>query len=235
MVGFCQAHAKIVSKYLTAQGFRFEIANSVDEAEFLLESAPCQTLLVSDRIEGELPLEFIFQMKRRCPTVPIILVSDAVRPAERVEAFELGADDCVSISTNPAELAARIYNAARRFHAFSSQVIEAGSLKVRLGTRKVAIGKLDLDLPNKEYRIIELLALKKGQTVSREALIQHLYEGDDEPENASKILSIMICRIRRKIDAALGDGRRQGELIVRTVRMNGYLLQDPESHMARAA
>jgi two-component system cell cycle response regulator CtrA len=79
----------------------------------------------------------------------------------------------------------------------------------------------------KEYAILELLSMRKGSTLSKEAIMGHLYNGMDEPE--VKIIDVFVCKLRKKL-ALASDGRDP----IETVWGRGYLLRDPDDVKAAA-
>ena len=80
----------------------------------------------------------------------------------------------------------------------------------------------------KEYGILELLSLRKGQTLTKEQFLNHLYGGIDEPE--LKIIDVFICKLRKKLAQATG-----GTSYIETVWGRGYVLRDPEERPAGRA
>jgi two-component system cell cycle response regulator CtrA len=78
-----------------------------------------------------------------------------------------------------------------------------------------------VQLTNKEYSIVELLALHKGKTLTKDMFLDHLYRGIDEPE--PKIIDVFICCLRRKLTHACG-----GENYIETIWGRGYSLVERE-------
>jgi DNA-binding winged helix-turn-helix (wHTH) protein len=76
-------------------------------------------------------------------------------------------------------------------------------------------------LTGKEYQILEILALRKGTTLSKEMFLNHLYGGMDEPK--LKIIDVFICKLRKKLANASGDR----DYIETTVWGRGYMLREP--------
>jgi two-component system cell cycle response regulator CtrA len=95
-----------------------------------------------------------------------------------------------------------------------------GDLVVNLDEKTVAIGAARVRLTGKEYQMLELLALRKGSTLSKEMFLNHLYGGMDEPE--LKIIDVFICKLRKKL-ANASDGRDY----IETVWGRGYMLREP--------
>ena len=108
----------------------------------------------------------------------------------------------------------------RRSKGYSESVITTGKLSVNLDTRTVEVESQPLYLTGKEYSILELLSLRKGTTLTKEMFLNHLYGGMDEPEQ--KIIDVFICKIRKKLSSATGEGN-----YIETVWGRGYVLRDP--------
>ena len=101
-------------------------------------------------------------------------------------------------------------------------MIQAGRLLINLDIGIVSIDDQPVHLTGKEYGILELLSRHKGTVVTKEMLLNHLYEGMDEPE--LKIIDVFICRLRKKLAHAAG-----GNEDIETVWGRGYVLRDPKA------
>ena len=100
--------------------------------------------------------------------------------------------------------------------------IRIGRLVVDPTSRIATVDNKRLRLTGKEFDILELLSLRKGTTVTKEMFLNHLYEGEDEPE--LKIIDVFICKLRKKVSQVTG-----GEHYIKTVWGRGYVLRDPEA------
>jgi two-component system cell cycle response regulator CtrA len=107
----------------------------------------------------------------------------------------------------------------RRSQGHSQTVIATGKLSVNLDSRTVEAKGARVPVTAREYQILELLSLRKGATLSKELLMDHLYGGMDEPE--VKIIDVFICKLRKKL-AIVCDG----EQYIQTVWGSGYRLDD---------
>ncbi len=87
-------------------------------------------------------------------------------------------------------------------------------------TRTLEVNNQPVHLTGKEYGILELLALRKGATLTKVMILDHLYGGMDEP--GLKIIDVFICKLRKKLSAATG-----GDNYIETVWGRGYVLRDP--------
>jgi two-component system, cell cycle response regulator CtrA len=94
------------------------------------------------------------------------------------------------------ELVARIHAIVRRSKGHAQSVINTDGLSVNLDSKLVEISGTRVNLTAKEYQMLELLALRKGMTLTKEMFLSHLYGGMDEPE--AKIIDVFICKLRKK-------------------------------------
>ena len=118
---------------------------------------------------------------------------------------------------HPDERFARRQDLVRRSQANS--VITIGKLSIKLDTRTVQVDGGRIQVTGSEYRMLELLALRKGRCVTRGAFMNYLYRGTDAPK--PKILDVFICRLRRKL-----SGPADVDKCIETIWGRGYLLND---------
>lgn len=151
---------------------------------------------------------------------PVLILSGLVEPDKKIKGLGFGADDYLTKPFDRGELVARIQAIVRRSQGHAHSVIRTGKLAINLDTRSVEVDGDPLHLTGKEYGILELLSLRKGQTLTKEQFLNHLYGGIDEPE--LKIIDVFICKLRKKLAQATG-----GENYIETVWGRGYALRDP--------
>jgi two-component system cell cycle response regulator CtrA len=102
----------------------------------------------------------------------------------------------------------------------NESTVRTGKLMVNLDERVVLVDDHPVHLSGKEYGILELLSLRKGTTLTKEMILDHLYGGMYEPE--VKIIDIFVCKLRKKLAQATG-----GSHYIETVWGRGYVLRDP--------
>jgi two-component system cell cycle response regulator CtrA len=152
---------------------------------------------------------------------PILILSGNDASEDKIKGFGFGADDYLTKPFHREELVARIHVIIRRSKGHSQSVIRTGKVEVNLDAKTVQVEGNTVHLTGKEYQMLELLSLRKGTTLTKEMFLNHLYGGMDEPE--LKIIDVFICKLRKKLSEATGDGSH-----IETVWGRGYVLRDPE-------
>lgn len=150
---------------------------------------------------------------------PVLILSGLTRPQAKVRGFSMGADDYITKPFDQQELIARIQAIVRRAKGFSQPTLSVGPLTLNLGSREVLVEGRAVHLTGKEYAVLELLTLRKGVVLTKEAFLNHLYGGMDEPE--VKIIDVFICKLRKKLASA---GATE---LIGTVWGRGYVLREP--------
>ena len=148
--------------------------------------------------------------------LPIIMVTARTASHEVIEGLEAGADDYVTKPADAGELAARIRALLRRTRtAGPDDAIELGAVSVRVAEGRVLRDGTEVPLTKTEFRLLCTLATAKGAVVTREQLLERVWDYDYFGD--TRLLDVHIRRLRRKIE----PDPAQPTLIV-TVRGLGY-------------
>ena len=167
-------------------------------------------------------MDVIRQLRSSKIATPVLILSGLAEADKKVQGFGVGADDYLTKPFNRDELIARIQAIVRRSKGHAQPKVQVGRLTVNLEARNAEVDDAPLHLTGKEYGILELLALRKGTTLTKEQFLNHLYGGMDEPE--LKIIDVFICKLRKKLATATG-----GESYIETVWGRGYVLRENEA------
>ena len=150
---------------------------------------------------------------------PVFILSGLSSADKKIKALELGADDYLTKPFDKAELLARIKAIVRRYKGQCESTSQFGIFTINFDTRTLDANGSQVHLTNKEYAILELLAMRKGRVVTKEMFLNHLYSGVDDP--SIKIVDVFICKIRQKLSKA-----SSGINCIETVQGYGYMLKD---------
>ena len=159
---------------------------------------------------------------------PILILSGMAGIEDKVKGLGFGADDYLTKPFHKDELVARIQAIVRRSKGHAQPVITTGDLIVNLDQKTVVIDDRYVRLTGKEYQILELLALRKGMTLTKEMFLNHIYGGMDEPD--LKIIDVFICKLRKKLANA-----SSGKNYIETVWGRGYTLREGAPEMRALA
>jgi two-component system OmpR family response regulator len=148
--------------------------------------------------------------KKRKTPVLILTARDAID--DRVCGLDVGADDYLVKPFNLSELKARLRALIRRAAGQATAEIEIGEVVLDTRAKKVYCQKKEVVLTAREYAILELLALHRGQVVSRTEIYEHIF--DETDDTLSNLLEVHVSNIRKKL----------GKDIITTRRGQGYAL-----------
>ena len=151
---------------------------------------------------------------------PILLVFDFAALEGKLKELGVSPHEYILNPVQKDELIARLHAIVQRARRPAQPVIAIGDLTVNLEQKAVDVAGTRLQLTGKEYQMLELLALRRGTTLTKEMLLNHLYGGVDEPE--VKIIDVFICKLRKKLASA-----SHGKNYIETVWGRGYLLRAP--------
>ena len=170
----------------------------------------------------------ISQMRANLIEAPICILSEVGNAASKIRALELGADDYIQLPIKAEELTARIEAIIRRASGHIASHLDIGDIRIDNRARVVFFAGNLVPLTNKEFTLLELLANRRGRTISKEGIMSQIYSGHDEPNG--KIIDVFICKIRKKLAKIRGDG---GDYIA-TVWGKGYMLRAPHAEQSAA-
>lgn len=149
---------------------------------------------------------------------PILFLADAIDSPVRIECLKNGANVCLPKKVAPSELSAQIKALLRLRHSYTTAAaIELGNLKIDLNLQQVSFNNVEIELRCKEFHILEYLILNRTRIVSKEELLDHVWEEGLLVQSNS--LEVHIRNIRLKIEIPFGVK------VIKTVRGFGYKIE----------
>jgi two-component system response regulator RegX3 len=211
---------------LQREGFRVEVARDGIEAVELFEKVDPDVILLDVMLPRMSGID-VCRKIRLTSKVPIIMVTAKSSEIDTVVGLEVGADDYVSKPYRLRELVARMRAAIRR--APDGQVVdedgdidvlEVGDVRLDIDRHEVVIRGAEVNLPLKEFELLELLLANAGRVLTRDTLISRVWGADYVGD--TKTLDVHVKRLRSKVEDEPAHPRR-----IVTIRGLGYKYEVP--------
>lgn len=208
--------------------FRVVPARNAAEALDLLGSVSPDVVVLDLGLPDRSGFEVLEEIRKKS-SVPVIVLSVREGEADKVRAFELGADDYVTKPFGMAELVARLRVALKhRFHTEGTRpALRLGDLEIDLVNRRVARGGQEINLTRTEYEILCILASHPGKVLTHDFILRNVRGGENVGD--PQYLRVYVRSLRNK----LGD-RLPANRIIRTEMGVGYRLVAPVPETAAA-
>ena len=132
--------------------------------------------------------------------LPVVAIARQIAPRDRARLLDLGADDVLTLPIDGTELAARLRAVVRRSGGFTRSVLRAGPVELHMDSRLATAHGRELHLSPTEYRVLELLILRKNTLITKSAVMDTLYGDIDEPE--IKSIDVLMHRLRKRLIAS---------------------------------
>lgn len=202
---------------LVEAGYAVDSTADGRESLDMLEATAYDVVVLDVMLPSLDGFEVVRRLRRNHHSAHILLLTARDQVADRVEGLSLGADDYLVKPFAFAELLARVQALVRRKYDQKSPCIVVADLEVDTVARAVRREGQFITLSAREYAILEYLARRAGQVVSRDAIWEHVYDFAAEPN--SNVIDVYMVHLRRKLEAG---GRPR---LLQTRRGFGYVLE----------
>jgi two-component system response regulator TctD len=174
-------------------------------------------LVLDINLPGKDGFTLIRELRAAGLEAPVLVMTARAEIEDKIDMLDLGADDYLVKPFDLRELEARLRALLRRPAGQTTSVAHFGNLSLDLANRHVEVSGTPLELGRREFRLLEILVGKLGQTVAKERLMNQIFDLDDGSLNA---LELLISRLRKKLAGASID--------IVTVRGVGYQARSHE-------
>jgi two-component system response regulator PhoP len=164
------------------------------------------------KIDG---IEVLKTLRKKGKTTPVLILTARDDTRDIVHGLESGSDDYIVKPFDMKVLIARCKALLRRSYGRVDPVIQIEDISINLTKHEVTVKKKTLRLSAMEYRLLEYLALRMGEVVSKTDIVEHLYS--HESENFSNVVEVYVSSLRKKLSADKNDE------IIHTLRNQGYI------------
>jgi DNA-binding response OmpR family regulator len=198
-------------------GFVVDIALNGVDGLHLASAGVFDAIILDLMLPGMAGKEVLANLRKNGDKTPVLVLTAKEDKSSVIALLDSGADDYLPKPFDLGELLARLKALIRRGKGQASPQLVVGDLVLDFNTRSAKRAGQTVELSPMEYRTLEYLMMRKGSVVSKEELLEHLY--DYNWEKFSNVIEVYISTLRRKIDAD------KSERLIHTLRGRGYVLR----------
>jgi two-component system, OmpR family, response regulator MprA len=209
---------ELLRRILAYEGYSVTVAASGDEALKRTLERPPDLIVLDIMLPGINGLEVARRLRAAGDNVPILMLTARDSIANRVEGFEIGADDYLIKPFAPEELLVRIKALLRRNQEERHAVLRYADVELDTGTRVAHRGAREIELSPTEYELLALFLRRPRQVLTREIILDRVWGMDFE--GSSNVMEVYIGYLRAKLEA---DGESR---LIHTVRGVGYVFKE---------
>lgn len=210
--------ASYLGELLRAEGFDTQIAGSKKEASECLLIQAFDLVLLDVSLPDGNGFSICAEIKKEYE-IPVIFLTASGDEYSVVAGLDMGADDYIAKPFRPRELISRIRSVLRRCKK-EQCILSCGDLKVNVSSATVTKGEKELFLSALEYRLLLILLQNKGQILTRNQLLEEIWDASGEYVN-DNTLSVYMKRLREKIEE-----NPQSPRLLHTIRGIGYRMEN---------
>jgi DNA-binding response OmpR family regulator len=201
---------------LREEGFTVESAADGEEGLWMAQNGQADVIILDLMLPKLDGLSLLSRLRSDDTHTPVLILTARGAVEDRVAGLNRGADDYLPKPFSFEELLARVQALRRRRYDERSPALTVGSLRIETTAKRVTLGGAPVRLTPREYNLLELLARRTGEVVSRRDIWDGLYEF--ESETSSNVVDVYIGYLRKKLD-------RPGQpSMIETIRGHGYRL-----------
>jgi two-component system copper resistance phosphate regulon response regulator CusR len=209
--------ANVIAKGLREHSYAVDVAQDGDAGLYQTAINNYDVIVLDVLLPQRDGFEVCRELRRRGNATPVLMLTARAAIDDRITGFDAGADDYLTKPFSFRELLARIRALLRRDSQLRPDVLEIADLVVDSASHRVCRANRDVPLTAKEYALLEYLARRAGQLVSRSEIAAHVW--DDSFDPFSNIIEVYINRLRKKIDSS------HSVKLLHTRRGEGYILE----------
>jgi len=209
--------AAYLRKGLVEASFTVDTADNGVDGLFLALHEEFDLIVLDVMLPGIDGFELLRRLRKEKQT-PVLLLTARDTVADKVEGLELGADDYLSKPFAYAEFLARIRSLLRRAPRAVKDVLRIADMEVDFIKRRVKRGDLRIDLTAQEFSLLQLLAERQGEVLTRTFITSQIWDMNFDSD--TNVVDAAVKRLRAKIDNSFETK------VLHTVRGMGYVLED---------
>jgi len=210
--------ASFIEKGMRQAGFTVDVSYNGTEALAMAMTEPYDVAVVDIMLPGLDGLSIIEKIRQRDIGTPVLILSARQSVDDRVQGLQRGGDDYMVKPFSFSELLARVQALIRRdkSHAKTTK-LQVGGLQMDLLKHEVYRDGIKIELPAKEYSLLEYMMRNPDVVISKTSILEKVYDYSFDPQ--TNVVDVLVCRLRNKVD------KDYEEKLIHTVRGMGYVLR----------
>jgi DNA-binding response OmpR family regulator len=209
--------AEFVARGLREAGFAVDQAADGDAGLTAATGQTYDVAIVDVMLPKRDGLSLIEELRRRGTVTPVLILSARRTVDDRVRGLQAGADDYLVKPFALEELLARVQALCRRSYGIKNPRLTIGDLEIDTATREVRRAGQPITLKPREYALLEYLALRRGEVVSRRDIETHIY--DEAVDPMSNVIDSAISVLRKRL------AQSGAPSLIHTRHGHGYVLK----------
>jgi len=210
--------AEFVSRGLQQAGFTVDQSPDGTSGLEMARKGDYGVLIVDLMLPGLDGLSVIEKLRSSGVQTPVLVLSAKRSVDDRVKGLQMGCDDYLTKPFAFPELLARV-NALLRRSFDEPPRLQIADLVVDRVRRRVERAGTEIDLPPREFSVLEYLLRNAGRVVSKVELLEHVWNYKFDPQ--TNVVDVLVCRLRNKVDRGFQPA------LIQTIRGVGYVVQNP--------
>jgi two-component system copper resistance phosphate regulon response regulator CusR len=208
--------AQVIAKGLREHSYAVDIADDGDAALYQTAINDYDAIVLDVLLPIRDGFEVCREIRAKGNSTPVLMLTARATVDDRIVGLDSGADDYLTKPFAFRELLARLRALLRRGHELHPMQLRIDSLMIDTSSHRVTRDGVDIELTAKEYALLEYLARREGQIVTRAEIAEHVW--DESFDVLSNTIEVYINRLRKKIDEP------HPIRLIHTRRGEGYLL-----------
>jgi DNA-binding response OmpR family regulator len=208
--------AKILAKGLREHGYAVDVSGDGIDASYKTSINEYDLVILDVMLPRKDGFQLCNELRTTGAEMPILMLTARDAVEDRITGLDCGADDYLTKPFDYRELLARIRALLRRRPTKHVEDIEIDDMKIHVASRSVTRSGASVQLTPKEFALLEYLAQRAGELVTRAEISEHVWDESFDP--FSNLIEVYVQRLRRRIDA--GHANR----LIHTRRGEGYIL-----------
>jgi two-component system OmpR family response regulator len=207
---------------LRSEGYAVDVAGTAEDGRWMATEVPYDTIVLDVGLPDGDGIDLCAALRDGGVWAPILVLTAHAEIRDRVRGLDSGADDYLAKPFSFDELIARVRALLRRGQVERPSILTVGTMRLDPATRRVSVDRQPLPITGRAFAILELLARRKGQLVTRAEIMEHVW--DWAWDGVSNVIDVHVSALRAILREV------PGAPLIETVRGAGFLLRAQDDH-----